>query len=64
MESRAQRLKSARGDIPRIKVCNDLGIALSTLSMYETGQRVPRDEIKVKLAKYYGVSIEDLFYTQ
>ena len=56
------RLREARGDIPRAKVCHDLGIGISTLSMYETGQRVPRDEIKKRLAKYYGVSIQALFF--
>lgn len=60
----AARLRDARGDIPRAKVCQDLDIGLSTLAMYETGQRVPRDEIKKRLAKYYGYSIEALFYTE
>ena len=58
------RLKAARGDIPRAQVCHDLNIGSSTLAMYETNQRVPRDEIKKRLAKYYGVSIEALFYTE
>ena len=30
--------------------------------MYENGQRIPRDDIKVKLARFYGVSVEYLFY--
>jgi len=30
--------------------------------MYETGQRVPKDEIKVKLSKLYGVPIQELFF--
>lgn len=29
--------------------------------MYETGNRIPRDEIKVKLAHYYSTSVERLF---
>lgn len=58
----AKNLREARGPIPRAKVCVDVGIAYSTLTMYETGQRIPRDEIKVKLARYYGRSVESLFF--
>ena len=34
------------------------------ISQYESGARVPRDEIKVRIAKYYGVSVESLFFTE
>jgi len=30
--------------------------------MYELGYRVPRDEIKMKLADYYGVTVQSLFF--
>lgn len=58
------KLKEARGEIPRAKVCEDIGISLSTLTMYELGQRIPRDEIKKRLAKYYNTSVEALFYAE
>lgn len=38
-----------------------IGISVSALTMYETGNRIPRDEIKVKLAHYYSTSVERLF---
>ena len=44
----AERLVQARGNIPRDIVASAVGISLSAISMYENGQRVPRDEIKVK----------------
>lgn len=43
--------------------CEMVGISRSALSMYETGQRVPRDEIKVKIARCLNTSIESLFFT-
>lgn len=43
-------------------VAKAIGISVSALTMYETGNRIPRDEIKVKLAHYYSVSVERLFY--
>ena len=58
----AERLKRARGDIPRETVAQAVGITVSAVSMYENGQRIPRDEIKVKLADYYHTTVQALFY--
>lgn len=44
------------------QVAEYCGISRSAISMYENGQRIPRDDIKVQLAKYYNVSIEKIFY--
>ena len=64
MTSIAERLRDARGEIPRNEVCKAVGISLNALMMYETGNRIPRDEIKVRLSRFYGKSIEDLFFPQ
>lgn len=58
-----ERLKKLRGDIPMQTVADANGISVSALGMYEIGQRVPRDEIKVRLANYFGTTIEALFFT-
>ena len=58
-----EKLKRLRGDKTRVEVANALGIALSTLTMYENNNRVPRDEIKVRISKYYGTPIEELFFS-
>lgn len=57
----AETLISLRGEKSREEVANALNIAVSTLAMYELGQRVPRDEIKLKLADYYGVDVQSIF---
>ena len=59
-----KRLRELRGDIPREIICADVGISYSALSMYEAGERVPRDEIKVALARRYNTSIESIFYAE
>lgn len=59
-----EKLKKLRGDVTQRKVANDVDISVSALAMYETGKRIPRDEIKLRLSEYYGVSIEKLFFTQ
>ena len=58
----AERLNRARGNIPRETVAQAVGITVSAISMYENGQRIPRDEIKVKLADYYHTTVQALFY--
>ena len=61
-----QRIKSLREalNISRDNFCKSVGITLSALSMYENGQRVPRDEIKVKIARTLNTSIETLFFSE
>lgn len=56
------RLKELRGDRRISKVAEDLGISPSALSMYENGERIPRDVIKIKIANYYGEPISDIFF--
>ena len=56
------RLVSARGQQPKVEVAKALGISVSALSMYELGERVPRDEIKEQMAKYYGLTVGFLFF--
>lgn len=56
------RLKSLReeNDIKQKDLADYLNIAKSTLSQYESGQRIPNDEIKNKLADYFNVSLDYL----
>lgn len=56
------RLLSLRNGVPRDMVASELGISISALAMYEQGNRIPRDEIKLKLAQYYNKSVQDIFF--
>lgn len=55
-------LRLLRGDKTIKEVSDTLKISASALTMYETGKRIPRDEIKISLAQYYHTSIESLFF--
>lgn len=57
-------LKDLRGSKTMTEVSNSLGISCSALGMYETGKRIPRDEIKLKIANYYGRPLESIFYAE
>lgn len=61
MNSMGLILKKLRGNIPREAVANAVGISISALGMYEQGRRIPRDEVKVRLSKFYGVPVEKIF---
>ena len=56
------RLKKLRGDKKAAEVSKSIGISKSALSMYENGFRIPRDEIKVRLAQYYKQTIQSIFF--
>lgn len=58
-----EKLRALRGSQTQDVVAQAIGITKSALSMYETGKRIPRDEIKLRLAHYYGLSVEFLFFT-
>ena len=60
----AERLVKARGDRKREEVAEAIGVSLSAISMYENGDCIPRDETKVKLAKYYNTTVQELFLTK
>ena len=60
-EQIAKTLLLLRQDKSREEVAYAVGISVSALTMYETGKRIPRDEIKLKLAKYYGKDIQSIF---
>jgi transcriptional regulator with XRE-family HTH domain len=57
-----KRLRQLRGERTVREVAKSVNISESALSMYEADQRVPRDEIKVRLAKYYKKSVETIFF--
>ena len=60
----ARRLRKLRGEKCREEVAIAVGVTASAISMYECGARVPHDEIKVRLAKYFGCSVQDIFYAE
>jgi DNA-binding XRE family transcriptional regulator len=55
-------LRELRGTKTQEEIASDLGITKSSWAMYERDERVPRDEIKVRIAKYFGKSVQELFY--
>ena len=56
------RLTKLRGNKSQQEVAKAVNISPSTLSMYENGERIPRDAIKERLAAYYETTEQALFF--
>lgn len=61
-EKIAELLRELRGNNTREDVAKSVGISVSALSMYENGDRVPRDEVKVRLARFYEKTVGEIFF--
>ena len=58
----AEKLVKLRGEKSREEVANAVGVSVSAISMYENGERVPRDDIKIRIAEYYNKSVQEIFF--
>ena len=59
-----ETLRRLRGDISREEVAVAAKVTASAIWMYENGQRCPNDEVKVRLANYFGKSVGDIFFNE
>lgn len=58
------KLRALRGEKEAKSVAEELGISVSALFMYERGERIPRDQIKKKIALYFGKTVEEIFFSE
>lgn len=57
-----ERLKLLRGTRSQKEVADAIDVTDMAISLYESGDRIPRDEIKVRIAKYFGTTVEAIFF--
>lgn len=57
-----ERLRKLRASRRQADVAEAVGITTMAISQYEKGLRIPQDRIKVRLANYYNVSVESIFF--
>lgn len=60
----AEKLKKLRDQkgISQLELSEKIGVSPSSITMYEQGERVPRDSVKIKIADYFGVTVESIFF--
>lgn len=59
-----ERLQILRGTKTREEVANAVGVSISAMSMYENGERIPRDGIKIAFSRYYGKTVQEIFFDE
>ncbi len=60
----AERLKKLRGERSQQEIAAAVGVTPMAISLYEAGERIPRDEVKVKLADLFMTTVDAIFYAQ
>lgn len=58
----AERLTELRGKRTQAEVAQAIGVSQPAYCMYESGERIPRDEVKLRIAKYYKRSVNTIFF--
>ena len=58
----SENLIRLRGKKTQAEVAERIGIGQSTYAMYETGKRVPSDEVKIRIAKLYKRTVQSIFF--
>lgn len=54
-------LRKKKG-VTQTEVAKALGVPVSTYNAYETGQNVPKDPMKQRIANYYSRSVQFIFF--
>lgn len=52
------KLLRTHNNLTQVELSKALNISNTTLSQYETGQRIPSDDVKMQIAEYFNVSID------
>ncbi|WP_028609240.1 helix-turn-helix transcriptional regulator [Paenibacillus harenae] len=53
-----------RGNRSQRQIAEELGVPVSTYAMVELGYRFPRRELQAKLAAFFKVTVDELFFDQ
>ena len=58
---RLSDLRRERGETTA-EVAMAIGSSQSAVSMYESGARIPRDDLKIELSRHFGVPVQQIFF--
>lgn len=57
-----EKLRELRGDKTQEEIAREVGVTKSSWAMYERNERVPRDEVKIRIANYFHKSVQEIFF--
>lgn len=61
-EKVGRKLRILRGSRTQNDVATAIGVTDQAICQYESGKRMPTDEVKLKIAKYYGKTVDEIFF--
>ncbi len=56
------KLRELRGSKTKEEVANAIDVTYSSYSKYEREERIPRDEVKMRIAAYYNTTVQSIFF--
>lgn len=59
--TRLKKLRQEKGLLAK-ELAEKIGVSESAICCYERNRRIPKDTIKIKLAKFFGMTVEELFF--
>lgn len=62
LDTIGKKLINLRGDKDIEDVANAIGVTKQAIWNYENDKRIPRDDIKKKIADYYKTSVSYIFF--
>ena len=60
--SYGEKFRELRGAKSQESVARAVGITKSAWAMYERNERVPRDEVKVRIADHFHRTVQEIFF--
>lgn len=57
-----EKLRELRGEKSQEAIAQEIGVTKSAWAMYERNERVPRDEVKLRIANHFNKSVQEIFF--
>ena len=61
LENQIRRLRFEKGDISQETLANEIGVTRQTIHSIEKGKFIPSTLLAFKLARFFGVGVEEVF---
>ena len=57
-----EKLRTLRGEKTQQEIADAIGVTAMAISSYERGERIPNDEIKIKICSYFKKEVGEIFF--
>ncbi len=64
IKNRLKEWRVKKGDITQEELAKRVGVSRQTINAIEKGKYLPTLKLAFKLSKFFGVTIEDIFYIE